>query len=190
MLTIMGGAWRGRKLRVPKSDSLRPSAGRVKSSIFSILESWRMKQGESASFEGLRVLDLFAGVGGLGLEALSRGAERCIFVEKDRQHMRFLQENIHSLDGDERSITLLQAAETGAWESYAPFDLVFLDPPYAIQNGQEILNRLAKPGLLAAGALVVFEHDPKLHLETPANLRLHSERKLGPAGLSIFLCEP
>lgn len=185
----MGGIWGGRKLQAPKSERLRPSAGRVKLALFSILESYRLKQALPQSLEGQKVLDLFAGVGGLGLEALSRGADHCYFVEVDRIHAKFLQKNIASLEAQERCTVFLEAVEKKSWQRAAPFDVVFLDPPYAFEGLDALLAELAKPGLLSPKALVIFEHDPKRKLTVQAPLRLHSERKLGPAGVSVFICD-
>src|SRR5262245_53209725 len=102
MLTISGGQWRGRKLKALDRDGLRPTSSRVKASIFSILESLVWKRTGQPDFSSWRCADLFAGVGGLGLEILSRGAAHCVFVERDRVHVKILKENIASLSCQDR----------------------------------------------------------------------------------------
>ncbi len=190
MLQIMGGEWSGQKLHVPRGAKLRPSAGRVKAAIFSILESIQMKRGGSGEFTGLRCLDLFAGVGGLGFEALSRGAEFCAFVEKDRQHAGAIKKNAAELRCEDRVQIFTATVESVAWRSAGPFDLVFFDPPYEREDEAKLLALLLDPLVLKPNAIVIFEHDPRHSVSPKTPLALHSERKIGPAGLSVFICEP
>jgi 16S rRNA (guanine966-N2)-methyltransferase len=189
MLQIMGGEWSGRKLHVPSHAKLRPSAGRVKAAIFSILESIQMKRGNSADFSGLRCLDLFAGVGGLGFEALSRGAAHTVFVEKDRSNAGAIEKNAKTLECTDRVSVISHPVEkTQHWAKQGPFDLVFIDPPYEREDENELLALLMD--CLNPDAIVIFEHDPRHKLAAVKPLSLHSERKLGPAGLSVFICSP
>ena len=190
MLSIMGGAWGGRRLKAIEREGLRPSSGRVKAAIFSIIESLEWKKSGGATpptFNGWRCLDLFAGVGGLGLEILSRGAEHCVFVEKDRRTAGVLGENIKTLAAEARCRVRSGDVSKDAWEEEGPFDLVLMDPPYAASYLPDLLARLASPGVLKPGAIVVFEHDPKVRFQSLPGLTLHSERTLGPAGISVFL---
>lgn len=187
MLTILGGAWSGRRLKAPESDNLRPTLGRVKAAIFSILESIQWKQSGSPEFTNWKCLDLFAGVGGLGLEALSRGASHCVFVEKDRRHAKYLEENIKSLGCASETLVLVEDIHRKSWWKHGPYHLVMLDPPYAQSNLPELLAEMVKESLLTAGGIVLFEHDPKVKLGEIPGLRLHSTRVLGPAGLTVFI---
>lgn len=189
MLTIMGGAWSGRKLRALERPELRPTSGRVKSSIFSILESLEWKRSGAPDFSGWHCLDLYAGVGGLGLEILSRGAADCLFVERERAHAKVLQENIATLGCESRAKLLLEPVEKGSWKKSAPFHLVFLDPPYASSYLPDLLSQLGEGDILAPGGIVLFEHDPKVKFAAISGLRVHSQRTLGPAGISVFLRE-
>lgn len=183
----MGGKWGGRKLQAPSSDALRPTAGRVKQAIFSILESHRMKTGEAPEFTGVRCLDLFAGVGGLGLEAMSRGADFVVFVEKNRRHALSLKSNLKILGAEPLAEVISFGVENfDEWHKRGPYQLVFCDPPYALGVEPKVLDWLSRPGVLSEGAVVVMEHDPKTELSTPTGWELHSRRKLGPAGLTIF----
>jgi 16S rRNA (guanine966-N2)-methyltransferase len=188
MLSILGGRWSGRKLNAPDRAELRPTLGRVKAAIFSIIESIAWKRGgEVPDFSSWRCLDLFAGVGGLGLEILSRGAGHCVFVEKNRQHARALEGNIKTLGCEENTTVIMEAVEKGDWERHGPYDLVLLDPPYADSHLPELLARLGASAAVKAGAVILFEHDPKVKLGEIPGLQLHSERKLGPAGLTVYL---
>lgn len=187
MLTILGGEWGGQKLKVPDRETLRPSSARVKAAIFSIIEAIQWKRAGRPDFNGWSCLDLFAGVGGLGLEILSRGAERCVFVEKDRRHAQALEWNISHLGCSDRTTLIVGDVMQAKWSSHAPFHLILLDPPYADSNLPKLLEQFAAGNLLYEGGLVVFEHDPSVRLVCPRGLALHSERKLGPAGISVFI---
>lgn len=187
MLTILGGAWSGRRLKALEKEGLRPTSGRVKASIFSIIESLEWKRSGQPDFSGWNCLDLFAGVGGLGLEMLSRGASHCVFVEKDRVHAKVLQENIRTLDCDSMAKVLVEPVEKGSWERLGPYQMVLIDPPYANSHLTELLEKLASGDLLAPGAIILFEHDPKVTFSAIPGLTLHSHRTLGPAGITVFL---
>src|ERR1043165_5986374 len=121
-MRIIAGKWRGRTLIAPPGATTRPTGDRVREALFSMLLS------RVGSFEGLRVADLFAGTGALGLEALSRGAAHCTFVERDRPALETLKRNIGRLGAGERAEIRAQAAEHAA--PPRPCDLIFLDPPY------------------------------------------------------------
>ena len=142
-MRIIAGRWRGRALIAPPGEATRPTADRTREALFSMLLS------RLGSFEDLRVADIFAGTGALGLEALSRGAARCTFVERDREALAALKANIEKL-GAEGADIRAQAAEGF---SGGPFDLVFMDPPYGSGLGQKVLPRLA----LEAGAWASIE---------------------------------
>lgn len=187
MFLILGGEWRGRKLRALDRPGLRPSSSRVKASIFNILDSILLKRAGCADYSGWRCADLFAGVGGLGLEILSRGAATCVFVEKDRVHAKVLQENIASLGCEKRCSLVVAGVESADWEKHGPFDLVLIDPPYASSELPELLRRIVDRKLLRDDGVVLFEHDPKVTQGEVAGLRLLSTRTLGPAGISVYV---
>jgi 16S rRNA (guanine966-N2)-methyltransferase len=139
-LRIVAGKWRGRTLASPPGGTTRPTADRAREALFSMLAS------RIGSFEALRVADLFAGTGALGLEALSRGAAHCTFVERDRPALEALRRNVAAL-GAEADIRA-QSAEsfTGG-----PFDLILIDPPYGTSLGQRALSHVgAAPGAWAS----------------------------------------
>jgi 16S rRNA (guanine966-N2)-methyltransferase len=188
MLTILGGAWKGRRLKALEREGLRPTASRVKASIFSIIESLHWKQSGSPEFTGWRCLDLFAGVGGLGIEVLSRGATHCVFVEKERAHAKVLKENLSIVRAADQATLFLEPVEKGSWEQGGPYDLVLLDPPYDLSPRLgELLARL--PAVLAPGGIVLFEHDPKFEPAAVPGLAVSSRRTLGPAGITVLVKE-
>jgi 16S rRNA (guanine966-N2)-methyltransferase len=134
--------------------------------------------------EGLRVADLFAGTGALGLEALSRGAAHCLFVDQDREAIATIQSNLQALGGASRAEVRAQAVQYAS-PPPGPCDLLFLDPPYAAGLAEAALGRIANPGWLAPGALVSLETDgnrPAL----PAGLQMETERRFGKAHLTLF----
>ena len=122
-MRIIAGEWRGRPLKAPQGDTTRPTADRTRETLFSMLTS------RLGSFEGLLVADLFAGSGALGLEALSRGAERAIFVEQDAAALRALRANIAALRAPQRCDVRAMSVMALGPAQKAP-DLLLLDPPY------------------------------------------------------------
>ena len=187
MVSISGGQWSGRKLKVISREGLRPTSSRVKSAIFNILESLLWKRTGQPDFSSWRCADLFAGVGSLGLEMLSRGAAHCVFVEKDKAHAKVLKENIALLGCQAQSTCLMGDVLEFDWEGSGPFDLVLLDPPYAHSHLPELLARFGDGAVLNANGVVLFEHDPKFKPGEVPGLSLHSTRVLGPAGITVYV---
>ena len=155
-MRIVGGDWRGRRLAaLGKGDPgahLRPTSDRVREALFSMLDGGRFGD----PIEGARVLDLFAGTGALGLEALSRGAAQVTFVETGRVGQRLLAENIRTLDCAE-ACRVMKADATRLPPAEAACSLVFLDPPYGKGVGEKALAAALRTGWIAPGALVVWE---------------------------------
>jgi len=150
-MRIVAGEWRGRKLVAPKGDTTRPTSDRTRETLFSMLVS------RLGSFEDLRVADLFAGSGALGLEALSRGAATCMFVEQDPAAIRALRSNITNLRAQERcDVRATSVMAMGAVRS-EPLDLVLLDPPYGTGAGVVAIDKLSRLGWIAPSAWVSLE---------------------------------
>lgn len=155
-MRIIGGKFKSRALVAPAGLATRPTADRVRESVFNVLEhaDW------SPGLEGFRVLDLFAGAGALGLEALSRGAAFALFVDTDAPARGAMRDNIEALGlfGISR-IHRRDATELGVKPAGlgAPFDLVFLDPPYGRGLGEKALAQLGPGGWISAHALIAFE---------------------------------
>ena len=147
-MRVIAGQWRGRQLVAPKGDTTRPTADRTREALFSMLTS------RLGSFEGLAAADLFAGSGALGIEALSRGAASCLFVEQDRAAIEALRANLAKLGaaGDVRAMSVL-----GLGLATAPLDVVMMDPPYGSGAGAVALDKLTRLGWIGAGTWVSVE---------------------------------
>ena len=176
-MRIIAGAWRGRPLAAPEGHGTRPTSDRAREGLFSMLQS------RLGSFEGLRAADLFAGTGALGLEALSRGAEHCTFVENDRGANAILQRNVERLGATDRATIRAQGIEHASPPAQ-PCDLVLMDPPYAAGLAEAALLKVADPAWLAPGALVSVEADRPL--PPPDGLVLEAERRFGKAHITLL----
>lgn len=176
-MRIIAGEWRGRPLRTAPGAATRPTADRVRETLFSMLVS-RM-----GSFEGLRVADLFAGSGALGLEALSRGAAFACFVESDGAAADAIRANAETLGATDR-VRLMRGSALALPRS-EPFDLVFADPPYAPGSGSAAVEAIAAAGWLAAGGWLAVETARGDKVE-PRGFALDAERQVGRALLSLL----
>ena len=180
-MRIVGGEGRGRALRAAAGEGTRPTADRVRQSLFDRL---------GQRCDGLSVLDLYAGTGALALEALSRGALRATLVEQAKPALQAIEENIAALGWAPRcrvvrgDVEQVLGAMASRNESY---DLVFSDPPYALRNGQALLDRLAAANLVSSAGRVVLERDRREALPlAPAGFSLLHEREYGDTALAIF----
>jgi 16S rRNA (guanine966-N2)-methyltransferase len=175
---IIAGEWRGRKLAAPKGDSTRPTADRARETLFAMLTS------RLGDFEGLQVADLFAGSGALGLEALSRGAAHCLFVEQDRAAVDVIRANVATLGAQARSrvetasVMQLRAAQ-------APLDLILADPPYQSGAGEVALDRLLRLGWIGPETWIAVETGFKEDVAVKG-LMLDAERRVGKGKLSLL----
>ena len=178
-MRIVGGEARGRVLRAVAGQATRPTADRVRQSLFDAL---------GQTMEGLRVLDLYAGTGALALEALSRGAAHAVLVESDPRACAVISANLAALGYEERS-RLLRARLPEALEHLRGerFDLVFSDPPYALRAAQATLHALTAADLLSAAARVVLEMDRREPAPVPPPpLRSADERRYGDTVVRIL----
>ena len=156
-MRISGGESRGRQIKAPKHKGLRPTSDKVREALFSIL---------STRVEGARFLELFAGTGAVGIEALSRGAERAVFVDGSAKAARIIRENLDSLGYREQAAVVakdvLQFLKKTAAE-LGPFDIVFVDPPYHEEVGPKTMEALGDEDAdyIGANAVVVYEHHKK-----------------------------
>jgi 16S rRNA (guanine(966)-N(2))-methyltransferase RsmD len=177
-LRIIAGACKGRRLFAPDGLGVRPTSDKVKGAVFSMI---------AARVEGAAVLDLFSGTGGLGLEALSRGASFCRFCDNSPESLAFLRKNVLCCGfGDRCEIvrgdyTRALAGRDRAW------DIIFLDPPYRAGCYTDCLERIASDGCLAEDGLVVAEHDARFSFQeyTPDFEKIR-EKKYGATGVTIF----
>ena len=187
----MSGRFRGRPLASPRGRATRPSSGRVRLAVHNILGP--------GGAEGASVLDLYAGTGASGIEALSRGARRALFVERERAALEALDRNLRDLGlgpGEARVLRAdaVAALARGGPLEFEPFDLVFCDPPYEVfqdavrERGlREALGALARRGGLAPGGILVVEHPAEGGFrEAPEGLRERDRRRYSKAGVSMY----
>jgi 16S rRNA (guanine966-N2)-methyltransferase len=177
-MRIIAGQWRGRRIIAPSGRDTRPTSDRAREGLFSMLQS------RLGTFEGLRAADLFAGTGALGLEALSRGAAHCLFVDSDPKAVAAIRRNAEQLGASERSEIREQRIEHAA-PPRRPFDLMFLDPPYGGGLAEMALARIMTGEWLAAGGLISVESD-KPELQVPAGLDVETDRRFGKAHLLLL----
>jgi 16S rRNA (guanine966-N2)-methyltransferase len=174
---IIAGEWRGRKLLTPDGMDTRPTADRVRETLFSMLAS------RLGSFEQLRVADLYAGSGALGLEALSRGAAFACFVEQDPRAVGAIRANVESLGAEERSRLLVRSAEKLPPEQ--PFDLLLADPPYRPGSGTAALRNMLDSGWAAPGAWIAIETERGEAVD-PQGCTIEAERDIGRARITLL----
>jgi 16S rRNA (guanine966-N2)-methyltransferase len=181
-MRLTGGLDRGRRLIAPRGQRTRPTAAKVREAIFNIL----------GPAEG-HVLDLYAGTGSLGLEALSRGAASAVFVEREHGPLSALRRNIKELGFSDRASVVGADVCTGlrrlaAAGSPARFSWVFIDPPY-VKETEGVLAELSGSGLLASCAVIVLEHDRRNRPpESVGHLFLTDRRQYGDTELSFYRC--
>ena len=178
-MRIVGGAAGGRRIAVPPGTGTRPTSDRVREALFSSLES------EFGSFNGLAVLDLYAGSGAIGLEALSRGAARAVLVESDRRAADVIAANVRAIGLPGAKLLTRPVEKVAAGDSLGPFDLVYADPPYKLETAelQDVLTELAENGWLADDAVVVVERGKREPWEWPEGFAALRDRKYGEARL-------
>jgi len=181
-LRIIAGQWRGRKLTVPAGEATRPTADRTRETLFSMLVS------RLGDFEGLAVADLFAGSGALGLEALSRGAASCVFVEQDPAAIRALRGNVAALQAQSQC-DVRAGSVLALGPAKAPLDLVMLDPPYGTGAGEVALDKLQRLGWIGEATWVsletAFNEVPKIK-----GLEAVADRKVGKARITLLRVLP
>lgn len=178
-MRIIAGLAKGRRLFSPKSKEIRPAMDQVKESIFNIL----------FDVEGLAVLDLFAGTGTMGIEALSRGALRCLFVDNLAEASELIEKNLDacgfSAKGQVLNMTVGKAIRELDLKG-EKFDLIFIDPPYLKNDVKKTLQKLAQSNLLHNRTRMIIEHHPKEKIEEIAGLVLTDQRKYGQTLVSFF----
>lgn len=180
-MRIISGKFGGRLIEGSSSLNVRPTTDRAREAIFSSLESRLV-------FDGLRVLDLYAGTGALGLEAISRGAEYCVFVEKSPKTCKTLTANVAKLDL--KSCTLIECVDSRKFVAKSsiatPFGLVLVDPPYGTLECLELLVALRESPLIEEGSIVVFEDSRAQDLSGLTGFKILTEKKYGKTFVVMF----
>jgi 16S rRNA (guanine966-N2)-methyltransferase len=175
-MRIVAGRFRGRPLAAPEGTRTRPTSDRVREAVFNVLEHGIA----DFSLAGIRVLDLFAGTGALGLEALSRGAAFCLFVEENAGARGLIRRNIEALGlTGATKVFRRDATNLGPAGNRGGFGVVFLDPPYEQGLSQRALASAARGGWLAAGAVAVVEDSRRATLDLPPSFSALEQRTWG-----------
>lgn len=180
-MRVIAGQWRGRKLTAPKGENTRPTADRTRETLFNMLAS------RLGSFDELSVADLFAGSGALGIEALSRGAAHCLFVEQDKHALDAIRANLKTFDAT-RSASVNAGSVLSLTPAKAPHDLILLDPPYYSGAGAVAIERMVRLGWIGPATWVALE----MAADEPAKFKamtIVAERKVGKAMLRLFRLE-
>ncbi len=177
-MRIITGKFKGRKLYTPKDRHVRPTSDRVKEAIFSML-------GDTITDN--RVLDLFAGTGSLGLESLSRGASHCVFVDNNRDSIQLIKDNINHLGASKESTVISGDYRIALNQVKDPFDLIFIDPPYHVEEIEDILLTIDKKGLLEEDGAIVVERDHRHTLpDEVGSFRTTKSKKYGTTHITFY----
>jgi 16S rRNA (guanine966-N2)-methyltransferase len=176
-MRVTGGIGRGRRLKVPSGSRVRPTSDKVKQALFNILGD---------RVEGSYFLDLYAGAGGIGIEALSRGAARVLFVDASRDSLDVVKQNIEQMGFGDNAEVMLSTAESFLRKRTGHYDIVFLDPPYA-EELQPLLELIAGAGILKDESVVIAEHFKKQPSpEQAGGLTLYRLAKYGDTVLAFY----
>lgn len=181
-MRVIAGSYKGRRLQPPSGLEVRPTSDRVRESLFSIL---------SPSIEGARLLDLYAGTGAVGLEALSRGAKCVVFVEQKRSSLHTLRENLKRCQNPPEAIVIpsnvRHVFRHSEFLKWAPYNIVFADPPYHIGEASEILSMVTSRLPLTEEGMLIFEHRSHANLPREVNgFQQVRQARFGDTTLSFF----
>lgn len=184
LLRVISGKARGLKLNTPKNDDVRPTTDRVKESLFNIINPYIM-DGD--------ILDLFAGTGSLGIECLSRGANKCVFVDLNRSSIEIVKSNIKKARVESNSEVLnvdFKAAIERVKNNSYKFDIIFMDPPYYKNMFFEALEKIEKSNILKEDGIIVVEHDTKQEFpENIGKLINYRSKKYGNTTITFYRME-
>jgi len=183
-MRVVAGRLRGRTIEAPPGRTLRPTADRVRESIFNILVHGGLGAGGGSPLIGARVLDVFAGTGAMGIEALSRGAAHATFIERDAQALAALRANLRAL-GEAANATVLGADALLPPRAVEKVSIAFLDPPYREGLGPQALTALARAGWFAKDAIATVEVAAREGFAAPEGFEILDERRYGAARVVI-----
>lgn len=182
MVRIISGIAKGRRLLIPQGNEVRPTLDRVKESIFNVLQS---------KIPNSLILDLYAGSGNLGFEALSRGASFACFVEKSKNCIRLIQENLKSLGFKQTAIRQFSVIQFLAKKADRKYDIIFIDPPYEVFEKKEfiplILDRIIEGSWIQEGGMIVIEHPKQIMMpDAYKQWMLLKNKKFGQTNISFL----
>ena len=174
-MRIISGKYRGKILKTFSGQDIRPTSDRAKESIFNIINQMVFDS---------EVLDLFCGTGSIGVEFISRGAKRVVFVDSSKESIDITKANISSIR--ESGEVFLTSSESFVSNYNKPFDIIFLDPPYSYDNVSILFEKIAKNNLLKENGIIIYEHKSDRASECFANFSLYSTRKYGIAVFDFY----
>ena len=177
-MRVISGKARGLKLTSPAGSDTRPTLDRVKEAIFSMLLPY---------LSGASVLDLFAGSGALGIEALSRGADKAVFVDKSNEAVKCIKKNLTAAKVEDFSTVLMSSSESYLMDCTEKFDIIFIDPPYAEGLYENILSLIEKYNILAESGIIVVESDYDIGFtDRIGHFEILKEKKYGRVGITVL----
>ncbi len=179
-MRIITGLLKGRRINIPNTLNVRPTAARTKEGLFSILDSRKY-------IHGANVLDLFAGSGNLGIEAISRGAEKVLFVDSDKRNTDHIEKVSAEFDISDQIRTVAAPVERFLEGMPLPYDIIFSDPPYEFHMMHEMINMIVTDGWLAEGGWLMLEHDKRHDFTDHIHCAYYKE--YGRTHVSIFTAE-
>jgi 16S rRNA (guanine(966)-N(2))-methyltransferase RsmD len=178
-MRVIAGKYKGRKLVTVPDNSVRPATDRVKGAIFNVLQS-------RVNWNTARVLDLYAGSGSIGIEALSRGAVNCIFVEKSRAALAFLKANITTIGADADANVVYGDVDSFVESTRTKYAVVFADPPYALEALKLIPNTIFKKDIVAEDGYLIIEHPARYEFESNGLWEVAVHKTYGNTAVSFF----
>jgi len=177
-MRIIAGEFKGTRIVAPKGRPLRPTSDKVKEALFSII---------STEVQGIHFLDLYAGTGSIGIEALSRGAHHAWFVEENSNHLGFIQKNVEKCHLMAKSTIINSHVKSFITGTFKPFDIIFMDPPYFDDSLENILGHPKLHSLLKKNGFIILEHFKKVSLmDGYGNLKKLKEYRYGDTQLTFF----
>lgn len=179
-MRIIGGTYRGKKLLPPPNNTIRPTTDRMRETLFNILE-----HGSGPRIRGAKILDLFAGTGALGIEAISRGANHVTFVDKDPKSMKLVKQNAALINCDEK-VNFIITDGTSMMSRSDKFDIIFVDPPYNKELITPALNNIYEQNILTQHGLVVIEYATGEEVDITPFFTQVKNRKIGDAIFSVL----
>lgn len=176
-MRIIGGKAKGRLVTTLKNNNIRPTGAKVREAIFNIIALY---------IEDSVFLDGFAGSGAVGIEAISRGAKKCVFVDNNQASINIIKKNIKNTGIDDASIVIKDNFFNFIKQNKYNFDIIFLDPPYAMDGVCDIVLKVQQAGILKAGGLLIIEHEGGIFINPCENMALTKQKKYSDTTVSIY----
>ena len=179
-MRVIGGIMRGTNLEAPKDKRVRPTTDRIKEDLFNILTPYTTDA---------ITLDLFAGSGAIGIEAISRGGEKSYFIDKDRDSLTLVNKNIKKTHCEDRSVVIKKDAISFVNSTKEKFDIIFLDPPYKYEKLKNLIENIIKCDILKHDGILVVEHDKNIPIEVIDPLKKKRTKEYSLTAMDFFILE-